>query len=460
MIFHTVNGYCFAIGLRARGTGMPVLRRFAIAGICVAFALLACTSAPDSKGQCGSNADCAEGFVCSSHVCVNPTKLRCGEKPSCRYDLDCASGSCQDGCCLPPCTSDSECGLTESCIDGACRVPPSDNCLSDEDCTNPNAAHCEVQTGTCSRCLEDAHCPDDFICENFGCKEKPKTGCIADADCPEITPRCLKEEQKCVVCLVDGHCARDGTAVCDPDRHVCQAVKTGCDLDFDCEGTPATPHCRTSDRTCVICAKDDHCPSGERCISDFTCGGPASCADKTDCAAPTSKCDTSKRTCVECLNDTECGPAKSCINNACVMTGCLNDTHCSAPNPRCLRANYTCVECMMNLDCAFGSTCKNNKCEGCSSDADCTGIPGMPVCNVAKKTCVQCTALFDSRCKSPLFCDPSLQLCTGCGSDFECQYIYQVPGAPRCDAVTTACVQCTKDSHCAAGKTCKGGVCQ
>jgi hypothetical protein len=81
----------------------------------------------------------------------------------------------------------------------------------------------------------------------------------------------------------------------------------------------------------------------------------------------------------------------------------------------------------------------------------------MPVCDVSTRRCVQCLNLFDSRCKTPLICDTTLKLCTGCGSDFECQYLYGLQ--PVCDGTVDACVQCENDGDCAGGRKCQSHIC-
>lgn len=140
------------------------------------------------------------------------------EGPACSSSRDCKlarfDGVCRVGRCtaLALCGEDVECGLGESCLDGACRFT---GCAADTDCA----------TG---RCRTDV----------FTCAE-----CGASTDCPSSRPVC-DPSNKCVQCSSDAQC-----------------------------GPPGPGHCDAPTGACVHCLEDKHCPNGLSCGAGRLCTG-------------------------------------------------------------------------------------------------------------------------------------------------------------------------------------------
>lgn len=140
-------------------------------------------------GDCGSDADCAEG-------CCNLTTRQCGVAfdecltPQCTTTGDCGFGEeCVSGACRSTCDDDIDCPGTERCL-GTCHAAIGTVCSIDADfgdcfygdCVNTNAAGAQV----------DAYCTDgcnlDLVDSSI---DDEKFTCPAGYSC--IDNRCLQQ---------------------------------------------------------------------------------------------------------------------------------------------------------------------------------------------------------------------------------------------------------------------------
>jgi len=147
------------------------------------------TRTDTGAGVCRSDADCADGEVCTlpAGSCVpacDETTVCPSTKPVCdeatRLCRGCTSGSecldfsfetpyCQNGRCVE-CTDVGHCELpSELCSDvlGECAIPCADGgvCPADE--------VCDPMIGFCVDCRNDADCDASELCRSHECIEAP-----------------------------------------------------------------------------------------------------------------------------------------------------------------------------------------------------------------------------------------------------------------------------------------------
>lgn len=147
--------------------------------------------------------------------------------------------------------------------------------------------------------------------------------------------------------------------------------------------------------------------------------------------------------CAPCNSSLYCGPSCSpcgqatpvCINlngtNTCVQ--CAKDTDCGIQH--CDQKTHTCKECNVDADCPQGKVCDADahECKECNDDSQC--MRGLTCSNHA---CVPCNS--KDHCAGA-----SCNCCPG-GDNIKC--------APLSAGAAPTCVECVKDTDCAAGKKC------
>ncbi len=177
--------------------------------------------------------------------------------PACATSKDCRlagfDGACRGGFCTATalCTDDVECGLGETCLEGACRFT---GCASNADCA----------TGTCRL--------DVFTCSECG----------KNADCPNARPVCDTASNTCVQCSTDAQCGPPGPSHCDAPTGAC----VHCLVDAHCPNGLAC----SAARVCTGAGLNAGCPMGVACGAGLTCvnlGGVQTCLSSCSLSAPT-----------------------------------------------------------------------------------------------------------------------------------------------------------------------------
>jgi hypothetical protein len=150
----------------------------------------ACASGSACKTTCSLDADCVNGYYCSSGVCM--ARKTSG---ACARDFECASLACFSGNCAdcygldnyqcpvssPACLTGNKCG--------ACNYAP--YCLNDGtgryDCRKhpfcPARAPSCGTDGVCRCGTADVQCPIGTICLNGACKLGGTQPCVQASDC-------------------------------------------------------------------------------------------------------------------------------------------------------------------------------------------------------------------------------------------------------------------------------------
>ncbi|MCK5798416.1 MAG: hypothetical protein KAI47_14595 [Deltaproteobacteria bacterium] len=326
------------------------------------------------------------------------------------------------------------------------------------------------------------------------------------------------QENKCVECKEDGHCAGNPAAL----GPKCDQGYCSCATNDECKANKNGKTCDTQNKLCS-CTADTECTTPEKCVGSLfgakICAIP--CAKDGDCSGTTPKCEKATGRCVACLADTDCteegathcntalGQCAQCNDathcagnisgNACVdgSCSCAKDGDCAATSwgPKCITkkslfGEYKECGCNQTTECAAnqnGPTCFDsfnkcscdddakctttglNKCnfpyggatykhcqKACTTNPDCAKIKDLNVCNTTNGKCVGC--LLDTDCTSQKpFCSSTVGSCVACKIDTDCKS----PGLPFCSA-KGACVECKADPDCAtnqSGSKCAEGAC-
>lgn len=207
------------------------------------------------------------------------------------------------------------------------------------------------------------------------------------------------------------------------------------------------------------------------CIDDLQCEGGETCAAGecrpacdalNPCTGTLSVCDPSTSSCVDCLGPIDCSAIESCIANTCVPL-CTQGALC-ADGERCDTTTGECVEaeCVGDEDCTGGNTCRAGSC-----------IPiDSIICVAGEESCEGNTLLRcieNGTAFEELDCG-ALAVCTGAGTDAQCEPIPCVPNEIGCideanaficeaDGVTRTELPCRSDQYCEAG-ICSARLCE
>lgn len=340
-------------------------------------------------------------------------------------------------------------------------------CLSDTNCTSPNAPICDPTTKACVACSTDAGCaakdPSTPACSTSGacvactatnetaCKGStpacdPTTNtcvqCTESADCSSPTAVCDTSTKTCVQCLEAADCPSGGA--CNPTTHTCVA----CNSSADCASV--TPIC--TNNTCGACTTDAACKAKDPAapVCNTTSGECVACTPTNTSACPTDKpvCGPDN-TCVACTKDDECTGGKVCDTTSNTCVGCVTSANCPGDKPICDPAAHTCGACSSDEQCATKDPANpvcltNGTCGGCDAAHPDACKEPKPLCNTTTNTCVGCLTGADCTVSGAMVCDPKDFTCVECATSQDCS-----GGTPICDPDKRVCVACTSNEECA-----------
>ncbi len=446
-----------------------------------------------AKG-CKADTDCSDGNKCLNGFCAPKSATGPGTDAVSFGDLTPPTGD-------TPVTGDTTAAPTP----GDCQ-----KCAEDKDClggrvcvTIGDAKHCA------NPCTKEADCGSGYSCFGtdkkaclpglFQCKDCLVSGCKAGELCNPDSGKCMTQTVTCKGCQSDGECGpgnrcygnTGGTKACVPECpsnscpkggqckandkgvNVCAwTFESGCCFGDNCSGptdpcaacTGAKPKC--VNKTCVECAQETDCGANKTCVNN-------ACVDKTttNCTAPTPHYSAAKNQCCECLNNTNCANGNTCDAATCkCKTTTTGDTcaQCKDPYPGCTQYQnkWVCVQCSEDAHCKDGAKCDK-------ASFTCKGGTGGPIvegdcqtkgCPDVGATCDQKTGICsssDGKCNDvTLFCPGGKKCNTGFASIFACfggggGGIPTIPGLPAGGSPTDGTCECTADSECTSGLTCK-----
>ena len=239
---------------------------------------------PPGTRCCNKESDCSNDLpFCSYGRCVECVVERDEPQRGCAPNELCDPNI---NICIPPCTSDDDCGEGHCDQDRNVCV----QCTDDNHCkNNGKRSHCATQYGFCVECTESPDCSDDEkhpICSGFRCVE-----CSSSSECTKDPGRtaCSLSEQLPNVCV---ECTRNDDKACEEMGQVCNEIFASC---VDCVSSQhcakPTPICR-QDNHCVECLVSDHCTDATApvCRPDGRC---YPCSSNQECAPGTCEDDGS-----------------------------------------------------------------------------------------------------------------------------------------------------------------------
>lgn len=408
---------------------------------------VSCQPPSEATVGCKSNSECALSESCINKICANP--CNCGQNAECRivdhypicYCRPGYSGNPQSGCVKHECTSDFDCSDDKTCLTGQCVNPciVSDPCAINAECYGHNhRAACRCNPGLegnpFERCVR-VECHSDFEC--------PDNRACIDNHC--INP-----------CATDAHppCAQN--ALCYPRNHraTChcpEELPLGNPFSY-CERKVIPP----SQPECI---RDTDCPSKLACIDNRCqdpCGVLKPCASSAKCSVLNS---VPVRTMIcECpelwVPDTN-GECRQLIIQT--PPGCASDSECP-DNEACINR-----QCRNPCNCGTHATCLvQNHRAVCSCEDGYHGNPNVACRTVGCRTDSECDsgkACINQNCVSPcLVRDP-------CGTNAEC-YVYENKAQCRCLSGFRGnpwerchVVGCRSNSDCPTDKNCENAQC-
>lgn len=419
--------------------------------------LIECSPTPKTPqtippAECYVNDDCPNDRICKNEHCVNPCTYEkpCGRGAFCHAQDHRAICKCPSGyngnpliACIPPsestigCKSNSDCTLSESCVNELCVNPC--NCGVDAECHVAN--HHPV-----------CHCKPGYSGNpQFGCV---KLGCQSDDECSN-DKQCFNGE--CVnPCALGDPCAVNAECYGHNHRSACRCppglegnpfercARVECHSDFDCP----------SDRACI----DNHCINpcainfNPPCAQNAICYvrnhiASCKCPDDLPEGNPLSYCEKRpiQQDQPECVVDYDCPSKMACIRNKCVNP-CTELIPCS-PTAKCSVLDSSPVRTMV-------CECPDNWVPDQNGECRRIVLPTPPGCQQDSE-CPDNESCINRQCRNP--CDCGIHaICKVQNHRATCSCEEGYEGNP-----TSACrtVGCRIDSECDSGKACINGNC-
>ncbi len=227
---------------------------------------------------CLSNAECADGNLCTDDVCVPATG--CSNPPN-----------------TAPCTDGNGCTLGDVCGGGSCTPGAPRNCADGNTCTQDL---CNPANGLC----QNPAVPAGTGCNDANnCTQTDQ--CNASGTCVGSNP---------VVCPPGGQCENPGT--CSPATGVCSAPVP----------KPSGAVCNDGN----ACSLNDRCNGAGACAgtSSVVCVPQSQCHDAGVCNPGTGICSNPpKATGAPCDDDDVCTSPDACNSGSCtgpLVSGCID----------------------------------------------------------------------------------------------------------------------------------------
>lgn len=385
---------------------------------------------------------------CNIETCIGGKQCTISTPTEGACDFDIGAPACvipypqttcsEDPCTPKTCTSDSECGSGEVCVNGTCQTGGGGSCGTDKTCSvggggascsnnsqcggGGGGGKCDTNNtcsadGTGADCSGDTDCTGGSTCNSSGQCVAGGGGssCTDSSSCPQ--PSQCGANNTCTpggggkACTADSECSSGGNTCNSSKQCVSGGGGADCTSDTDCGGggagkcssSASSPYVCDPSNDGVSCTSNSGC--APICTPNQTCapggdgsGSGASCDLTTDCSL---RCNSQSQcvpggdgnaTGASCAVDTDCAPpAKGCNSDKqCVVGGsgaeCTDDAGCDLPT-KCA-SDYTCVPGGTGADCSTASDCQvtSSKCgqdetcsiagtgKFCTSDSQCTSI--------------------------------------------------------------------------------------
>jgi len=256
---------------------------------------------PPTPTKCSGASSCQQNQICTDQGCEN----------ICKADADCPQGDvCKSGLCVAAttnpgnpviCSTSSDCGTNQVCVGSgswAKCVDKTNACTYSSECGGGKVC----ANGEClSDCSKGALCPEGTQCTKGVCEPTTGTQCTSDAQCGGSTPKCVNGS-------------------CEP---ACGGVSTAaCAANEVCENGACVPSTQPQPNCGLGCASNQQCIDG---FCRYTCTTPdgnlsQSCElidTRIGYCAKDSTCRDAQEAQAECLSGSDCTGGKICISNTC-----------------------------------------------------------------------------------------------------------------------------------------------
>jgi hypothetical protein len=364
-----------------------------------------CPSAPVSPDAGDPVTDTQDSVSDDAPVNTDIPEIQCESVADCETVVpgpfpDCQSLGCVDGQCrLVPsddgleCGDSNLCGGPSTCQEGVCVASDTETCDDDNPCTTDG---CDPSSG-CVNTYNQKPCDDGTVCTvGDACKQGNCAG--EDLDCDDgnqCTDDTCDKADGCQSIVQTGVCS-DGDACTDKDACIDGVCVKGKVLTCDDE-EPCTNDSCDIVTGCVHDIIDGECDDDNACTTDDSCkegaclGAVVTCNDDNVCTS--DYCDPVEG-CVFQPNALTCDDGDACtLNDQCCFEGlgeCVpGSCVAGAPDPLCcdlddecddaeLCTNDTCASgyCdFVDLDCNDGQQCTADDCK----DGNCLNDPFGPL---------------------------------------------------------------------------------
>ena len=426
---------------------------------------------------CGSDADCAPGFLCNGSTCMpkQPNGSACSSGANCNSTF-CSDGVCCDKACTGGCdVCAHSLGAT---ADGTCTVLGAGNAGQNPPCS-PYV--CDGVSGSCpTSCTGDAQCAANAYCGgDASCRARRAQGqsCNLTADC--LVAGCREcASGNCVDAYCCNSACNGACDVCNSTPGTCTNVAQGAAGNPPCSPYVCTGSSGSCPNTCsndAGCATGYYC-SGTTCVPKLALGTTCStgnqcisgfCTDSVccdlSCGATCQACNLAGRL-GQCnyLPPGSAGRSPGCGTYVCsglsasCPSSCTTDAACSTGNycngSACVPKLATGTTCTTANQCLTGF-CTDGKC----CDSPCSG--GCDVCAAALGATANgtCTVLGAGNAGqnpscSPRVCNGTSHDCPGnCSADSGCASGYYCDLSGQCLATLPNGSICSRDRQCTQG---------
>ncbi|MDP1828012.1 MAG: hypothetical protein Q8L48_32355 [Archangium sp.] len=408
------------------------LRAFAVSAV-LGFVASACLSPitrvydVDAGCNCTSASQCGTGEGCLD--------CKCG---TCTRSSQCLQGQvCVDGTCRG-CTGSFECTPPSQCVSALCSPPCTGN-----DC--PNGQVCDLDAGFCAACSAARPCAAGQVCLDGACQPCTANSqcapgvCQPDAGCGACGPQATCDAG--LVCRADGGCDGCTTAAECPAGQAC--VDSRCQPCVTGNDCPSPLACALG--VCDSCNRPGaECPPNRVCLADGGCGvcvdGASCTSNPSQCLSGTAQCQGTLLSCRD--STTPQPPGAMCSGGVCDGDGgcnpCAAGAACGTNLNACLRGTINCgtgmptcgnstVAVDAGVVCGANQVCDGvGTCNACVEGVSCSGNPdpcrpGVTSCATGVSRCTDGAPVLDAgtACGPGAVCGPTGS-CDVCDAGVAC----------------------------------------
>ncbi len=314
-----------------------------------------CEHVAGNEGQVCDQGNC--NGTCSGGLCV---PCACDDDADCDDGFACTTDSCDNGVCVyqtddAVCDDGQWCNGAERCVvDQGCQPGQPPDCDDGVGCTDDS---CDEDADQCSNVVDHANCDDGDWCDGAevcdavqDCQPGQPPDCDDGVGCTDDS--CDEDADRCVNTPVDANCDDgdwcNGAEVCDAVQDCQPGQPPDCDDGVGC----TDDSCDEDVDQCSNVVNHASCDDGQWCNGAEVCDavqgclpGAPPCDDGVGCTTDT--CDEGNESCTNTPDDDACDDGVFC-NGA---ETCDPVSDCQAGSDPCPEQPYCdethhCMECL------------------------------------------------------------------------------------------------------------------